>query len=365
MAHPVRDADFAHYPAVRTFREEAYVNEKVKHAGKKLGLVLDLDMTLVHAVQESAFADFPFDSALMGSVKFGYESTGPEIFSLLLDDVPYVLKLRPGVRNFLTELSSLYELNIFTKATRPYLNFLMAALDPDRRLFATAVSRDDAPELDVDTKVMGLVSDRPLSELVIFDDRQTVWRDCPDNVIRAEPYMFLERKMGSLAAAITNRSNVCDDNDRQLTYIAAALKTVHTEFTRHRGLVAVSDVLRKVRAQALVGCRVMFSGLTKDDVPVFQAHVELLGGENAGEDEDLGLENKVTHLLVVGKNNTKKVYDARRSQGKIKALHGSWLSLAISTWSRPPEDAFDLARFPCDVDGRVSTDIDPWDFLPK
>ena len=35
MAHPVRDADFANYPAVRSYREEPYVNEKVKHAGKK------------------------------------------------------------------------------------------------------------------------------------------------------------------------------------------------------------------------------------------------------------------------------------------------------------------------------------------
>ena len=337
-------------------------------SNRKLALVLDLDLTLVHAKQLSDFSH-AFDPALLGRVNFGCDHDNPQIFCLCLDEQPYVIKLRPGVRQFLRELAPLYELNIFTKATRPYLNFIRTALDPNRELFAKSISRDDAADLDINTKVMSLVSSRPLTELVVFDDRQSVWRECQDNVIRAEPYVFLDKKMTTLGAAITNRTGVCEDPDRHLESITEVLKTIHAEYCR--GNKDVRQIIEAIRLRALSGCRIMFSGVPKDEIPEYAAAVTSLGGEVTTNEDDLPndaeIEPKLTHLIVVGggKYNTKKVYDARKFNGRVKVVHGAWLQLAVSIWKRPDEASFDLARFPYDSEGKIATDIDPWDNFSK
>lgn len=329
---------------------------------RKLALVLDLDMTLVHALQFSAFTP-KFDPSSLYSVKFSSDVDNPQIFSLMLDDQPYILKLRPGVRAFLNELAPLYELSIFTKATRPYLNFLLAALDPDRELFACAISRDDAPELDIDTKVMSLVTDRPLSEIVVFDDRQTVWRECAENVVRADPYVFLEKKMGSLAAAVNNKTCICEDPDRQLASISELLKSIHFEYSQSTDNADVREIIKRVRSRVLKGCRLMFSGVLKEDMPELLKQVSSLGGEVSLDEDDLygpDGQPRVTHLVVAGNVRTKKIYDASKHNGKIKIVHAGWLAHAGSVWRRPREDWFDLTRFGCDSEGRV-LEVDPWE----
>ena len=375
LPHQVRPEDFANSaPVALSALLSGIPQSQISHARKKLALVLDLDMTLVHALQESSFTE-KFESSLLGFVDFTPATAvatdlvpdDPQIFKLLLDDVPYILKLRPGIRTFLREIAPFYELNIFTKATRPYLHFLMTSLDPDRQIFATSISRDDAPDLDLDTKVLNLVSERPLSEVIIFDDRQSVWRDCPDNVIRAEPYIFLEKKMGSLAAAINNQTFVCEDPDRQLLYIANVLKQVHLEYSRSRGKLDVREILKNIRQKTLQGCLLMFSGVPKDELPALQQIVAQYGGQVSQEEDDLTGEGepRITHLLVNGggKFNTKKVYDAKRYQGKVKVVHGSWLNLACSTWTKPKEELFDLSLFSYDAEGRIAVDIDPWEHI--
>lgn len=335
---------------------------------RKLALVLDLDLTLVHAKQLSDFTH-PFDPALLGKVSFGCDSDNPQIFCLWLDEQPYIIKLRPGVRQFLRELAPLYELNIFTKATRPYLNFIRAALDPDCELFAKSISRDDATDLDINTKVMSLVSARPLTELVVFDDRQSVWRECQENVIRAEPYVYLDKKMTTLGAAINNSTGVCEDPDRHLDAIKEVLKSIHQEYAK--GGCDVRQVIKSVRSRALLGCRIMFSGVPKDELPEYMAAVASLGGEVTTNEDDLptdaDAEPKLTHLIVVGggKYNTKKVYDARKFNGRVKVVHGAWLQLAVSIWRRPDEASFDLARFAYDFEGKVAIDVDPWEYFSK
>ena len=367
IPHQVRASDFGH--AASLIIESKQARPLQKQSSKKLALVLDLDMTLVHALQLSAFTP-KFEPAFLGCVKFSKDNStaqdNPQIFLLHLDEQPYVIKLRPGVRAFLRELAPLFELSIFTKATRPYLDFLLATLDPNRDIFGVAVSRDDAPELDIDTKVLAIVSDRPMSEIVVFDDRTTVWRECAQNVVRAEPYIFLDKKMGSLAAAVNNRTHLCEDNDRQLLAITETLKTVHFEYIQRlnaTGSADVRDILKEVRSRVLRGCKLMFSGVPKDELPSFVSDVAMLGGE-CSLDEEVG--EDTTHLLVAGggKNNTKKVYEAKKF-GKIMILHASWLIHALSTWSRPEEALFELSLFHYDNEGKVVSEVDSWEVCKK
>jgi len=363
-SHQVRASDFA-----SADRELFRPVPRSPISPKKLVLVLDLDLTLVHAMQRSSFVE-SFEPSLLGGVDFGCADDNPQIFCLWLDSDHYVLKLRPGVRHFLRELSQIYELSIFTKGSRPYLNFILAVLDPHKKLFATAVSRDDAPQLDNDTKLLSVVTQRPLTEVIVFDDRQSVWRECPHNVIRAEPYIFLEKKSSSLAVTVNCATRVCMDNDRHLESITSVLKKVYSEYCKMPlGRADAREAINCVRMQTLSGCKIMFSGVPKDELPEYTSLVTTFGGKveegdlpNDGEGEP-----QITHLVVGqgGKHNTKKVYDARRFGGKVKVLHGSWLALAVSTWTIPDEPSFDLARFAYDVEGRTATDIDPWDHLSQ
>jgi TFIIF-interacting CTD phosphatase-like protein len=128
---------------------------------EKLSLILDLDHTLVHAAQRSAL---PFD---LDPTLFIDESGLPELYSLALPTTAsaasatsspsalpdsgvtssssplssggvgsfenYYVKLRPGLRRFLAALAPMFSLYVYTKATRPYLEFLSKILDPDKK----------------------------------------------------------------------------------------------------------------------------------------------------------------------------------------------------------------------------------------
>lgn len=98
----------------------------------KLPLLLDLDNTLLHA-QAVGAAGYTI------SLEDWLDEDGlPEVyrFELPWNRKNYYLKLRPGLRRFLSALAPFYELSIYTNATREYADLVVAILDPDRSLFA-------------------------------------------------------------------------------------------------------------------------------------------------------------------------------------------------------------------------------------
>ncbi len=112
----------------------------------------------------------------------------------LADDGPgarncwYYIKLRPGLREFLANISQLYELHIYTMGTRAYAQNIAHIIDPERRIFGDRIlSRDESGSLTaknlhrlfpVDTKMV-----------VIIDDRGDVWQ-WSDNLVKVTPYDF-------------------------------------------------------------------------------------------------------------------------------------------------------------------------------
>ena len=110
---------------------------------KKLALVLDLDLTLIHCIMvprnEPAVPDchdFSLDE--------GNTSTLASPFS----KQNFRVCLRPHVKHFLAEASKQYRLFVYTHGTRPYAEKVTSLLDPRGTLFSQRiVSRTDTADV--------------------------------------------------------------------------------------------------------------------------------------------------------------------------------------------------------------------------
>ena len=172
--------------------EATKVEEEAKRrllASKKLSLVVDLDQTIIHATVDPTVAEWQKDTD-----NPNHEAVKDVRAFQLVDDGPgargcwYYIKLRPGLKNFLENVSKLYELHIYTMGTRAYAQHIANIIDPDRKIFGDRIlSRDESGSLvaknlqrlfPVDTKMV-----------VIIDDRGDVWK-WNENLVKVTPYDF-------------------------------------------------------------------------------------------------------------------------------------------------------------------------------
>ena len=137
------------------------VNEKNKKT-----LILDLDETLVH----SAFSPFTRKSDIELNIYIEGENR-----------MLYVLK-RPYVDRFLLELSSLYEIVIFTASISPYANPLLDELDKNKcikyRLFREHCTYENGIYIK-DLKIF----DRKINNMIIIDNNPLSYNNNIENGI--------------------------------------------------------------------------------------------------------------------------------------------------------------------------------------
>ncbi|KAJ2878436.1 CTD phosphatase Fcp1, partial [Coemansia asiatica] len=177
---------------------------------KKLSLVIDLDQTIIHA---DATFDPHFQAKLLEAYKGPSDqqdssSNQPEtsstelpkdIGTFYLPDSPqqYFVKMRPGLKEFLEEISKLYEMHIYTMGTRPYANAVAQLIDPEHRFFnGRILSRDESGSMT--EKSLKRLFPVDTSMAVIMDDRSDVW-DWSPNLIRVYAYEFF-RGVGDINA---------------------------------------------------------------------------------------------------------------------------------------------------------------------
>ena len=158
-------------------------------ASKKLSLVVDLDQTIIHATVDPTVAEWqkdeknPNHAAVKDVRKFQLVDDGPGARGCW-----YYIKLRPGLQDFLENVSKMFELHIYTMGTRAYAQNIATIIDPGRKIFGDRIlSRDESGSLvaknlqrlfPVDTKMV-----------VIIDDRGDVW-NWNQNFIKVTPYDF-------------------------------------------------------------------------------------------------------------------------------------------------------------------------------
>ena len=156
---------------------------------KRLSLVVDLDQTIIQATVDPTVADWQKDEH-----NPNHDAVKDVRAFLLKDDGPgnrgcwYYIKLRPGLQDFLQNVSKIYELHIYTMGTRAYAKNIADIIDPEHRIFGDRIlSRDESGSstaknlqrlFPVDTKMV-----------VIIDDRGDVWKWSP-NLIKVTPYDF-------------------------------------------------------------------------------------------------------------------------------------------------------------------------------
>ena len=172
--------------------EAARADDEAKRrllGSKKLSLVVDLDQTIIQATVDPTVADWQKDDH-----NPNHDAVKDVREFLLKDDGPgnrgcwYYIKLRPGLKAFLDNVSKIYELHIYTMGTRAYAKNIADIIDPEHKIFGDRIlSRDESGSstaknlqrlFPVDTKMV-----------VIIDDRADVWKWSP-NLIKVTPYDF-------------------------------------------------------------------------------------------------------------------------------------------------------------------------------
>jgi len=157
---------------------------------KKLILVVDLDQTVIQATVDPTVAEWQKDPE-----NPNYDAVKDVRAFQLTEDGPggngcwYYIKLRPGLKEFLDNVSTLYELHIYTMGTRSYAEHISKIIDPDpRRIFGNRIlSRSENGSFTVKSLQRLFPVDTKM--VVIIDDRGDVWNWVP-NLIKVTPYDF-------------------------------------------------------------------------------------------------------------------------------------------------------------------------------
>lgn len=161
---------------------------------RKMSLVVDLDQTIIHACIEPTIGEWqrdpsnPNHDAVKDVKSFQLNDDGPRG---LATGHTYYIKLRPGLQEFLEEISTMYELHVYTMGTRAYALNIARIVDPDRKLFGNRViSRDENGSITA--KSLQRLFPVSTDMVVIIDDRSDVWPMNRANLIKVVPYDFFK-----------------------------------------------------------------------------------------------------------------------------------------------------------------------------
>jgi RNA polymerase II subunit A C-terminal domain phosphatase len=178
---------------------------------RKLALIVDLDQTIIHATVDPTVGEWMKDQsnanfnaladvgkfllgvdgkAVMGedAAKHANGNSDEALAASIQDGCWYYVKPRPGLQNFLTQLSQRYELHVYTMGTRTYAESVCRLVDPDGSLFgARIISRDENGSLL--QKSLSKLFPMDTSMVAIIDDRADVWQWSP-NLVRVTPFDF-------------------------------------------------------------------------------------------------------------------------------------------------------------------------------
>ena len=137
------------------------INSKNKKFQKKITLILDLDETLVR---------FKIN-------KYNIQSGN--------------VVLRPGLFQFLNKVYPLFDLVIWTVATKQYADAILDIIEREKKYFSARLYREHAT---IDEKNNLYIKDlnnlgRPLDSIIIIDDKESSYKLHKDNGILIKPFM--------------------------------------------------------------------------------------------------------------------------------------------------------------------------------
>lgn len=152
---------------------------------RKLTLVVDLDQTVIQCCVEETVGEWKNDPSNPNHEALKDVAS----FRLPRDDKTYYVKPRPGLREFLAEVSKLYEMHVYTMASRDYAQLVTNFIDPERTIFGPRVLSRDENGAEGMKKALKRLFPVDTSMVVIIDDRGDVWQWSP-NLIKVNAYDF-------------------------------------------------------------------------------------------------------------------------------------------------------------------------------
>eukprot|EP01032_Pedospumella_encystans_P027924 gene27924-31542_t len=195
---------------------------KVNHLknSKKLALVLDLDHTLLHAVQIEG--QTPSRTAATSKVIEGTKGIGSGdgsednvVHHLPIEEIDrfvvkhLVMKKRPFLDEFLEKASEFCQMTVYTAGTRRYAEAVAKVLDPSRKYFADRiVARCDVANVRADGNDKSLERIYPgdASMAVIIDDREDVWRGVQSQqLLMVKPFVHFDPRPSEASAAASQK----------------------------------------------------------------------------------------------------------------------------------------------------------------
>jgi RNA polymerase II subunit A-like phosphatase len=157
---------------------------------KKLSLIVDLDQTVIHTTCERTIAEWQADPA-----NPNYEAVKDvKSFQLADDNVAHVaanwyyVKMRPGLAEFFEHMAKLYEMHIYTMATRAYAQAVAKIIDPERKYFGDRILSRDENYTDK-LKSLHRLFPNNTDMAVIIDDRADIW-GYSENLVRVPVFNF-------------------------------------------------------------------------------------------------------------------------------------------------------------------------------
>ena len=179
--------------------------------------------------------------------------------------------LRPGVREFLREVSKRYVICLCTMGVRPYVSSFLRVLDPERKhLDAYMIVREDFGPGVVDDngdavvrksvkRFFGAVSE----QVVVVDDTPDVWpaddgRDRLLDAYRFDPLDKFDRPKWASAReySLVSKDNVLESLARRLAAVHEAYYRLHDSAHKTGYFPTTRDVVSSERASVLAGVEV-------------------------------------------------------------------------------------------------------------
>ncbi|CAD8080023.1 unnamed protein product [Paramecium primaurelia] len=225
---------------------------------RKLIMVLDLDQTILHAIKvTTGFNKYEFcekQNKMMqanNEVQFnGFQQLGFNIQEHFLDmscdeQSKFIIKLRPYFEQFFLTLIPLFDIFIYTKASKSYadfiLNFITHRLNefiPEYQPFfppQRVLSREDT--ICTNSKSLNRLFYPGIATnlLVILDDNAGMWNQFKENLIYTKPFIYFNEhgsiKDGQgIATDIEKDVEIFNRNDFWLYTISQKLKVISDQF---------------------------------------------------------------------------------------------------------------------------------------
>lgn len=306
------------------------INSDAVFRQKKLHLVLDLDHTLLHAVNFENLASE--DEHLMTRVSSFKDLSDGDLLKI---SAGYLVKLRPYLRTFLKDASTMYDIYICTMGTRHYAELIAELLDPKCEYYISGrlITREDFKQKGKKNLELVLGQERGI---VIIEDSEDVWSDHKENLMLVGRYNYFSEQIGMKRKRKSYSERETDESEINgaLANVLRILRRVHWLFFDNPANLASGDVrsfLGNIRRQILAGCTLLLSDAEK--FPLLEWRAEELGAACTTIHD-----SSVTH--VVSACRGAKDCRCAEQHKKIFLVHPRWIYAAYYLWKRQPENDY-------------------------